>query len=107
MHFISGHDVARRGVGAVRDLIPAGSDIVVTIDVDGLDPTTMPGVIGPEPGGLSYYDAIGIIDMAAEVGRIAGFDIVEFVPGRDVNGLGALTAFRLTAHAIGRILQAR
>ena len=107
VHFVSGHDVYRYGVAPVRELIPEGSDVIVTIDVDGLDPTVMPGVFGPEPGGLSYYSAIDIIDMAADRGRIAGFDIVEFVPERDVNGLGALTAFRLSAHAIGRILQAR
>ncbi|MCU1399814.1 MAG: arginase [Acidimicrobiales bacterium] len=105
VHFVSGHDVHRYGVDPIRELIPEGSDVLVTIDVDGLDPTVMPGVIGPEPGGLSYYQAIDVIDMAAERGRIAGFDVVEFVPERDVNGLGALTAFRLTAHAIGRILQ--
>jgi agmatinase len=75
----------------------------VTIDVDGLDPTVMPGVIGPEPGGLSYFHAIEIIDAVAERSRVVGFDIVEFVPERDVNALGALTAFRLTAHALGRI----
>jgi agmatinase len=106
VHFISGHDVHRYGVAPVRELIPEGANVIVTIDVDGLDPTVMPGVIGPEPGGLSYFQAIDIIDMAAERGRIAGFDVVEFVPERDVNGLGALTAFRLTAHAIGRVLQA-
>ncbi|MCU1394276.1 MAG: arginase [Ilumatobacteraceae bacterium] len=107
VHFVSGHEVHRDGVTAIESLIPEGSDVIVTIDVDGLDPTVMPGVIGPEPGGLSYYQAIDIIDMVARRARIAGFDIVEFVPERDVNGLGALTAHRLTAHAIGRILQAR
>ena len=106
VRFVSGRDVHRYGVDPIRELIPEGSDVLVTIDVDGLDPTVMPGVIGPEPGGLSYYQAIDIIDMAAERGCIAGFDVVEFVPERDVNGLGALTAFRLCAHAIGRILQA-
>jgi agmatinase len=105
VHFLSGHDVHRHGVAAVAELIPAGSDVFVTIDVDGLDPAIVPGVIGPEPGGLSYFQAIDIIDMAAGNGRLAGFDVVELVPERDVNGLGALTAFRLAAHAIGRVLQ--
>jgi agmatinase len=67
----------------------------------------MPGVVGPEPGGLSYWQAIEVIDGIAERARIVGFDIVEFVPELDVNGIGALTAFRLTAHAIGRIARQR
>ena len=107
VHFFSAHDVHRRGVAAIAEQLPVGGSTFVTIDVDGLDPAVMPGVIGPEPGGLSYFQAIEIIDAAAEVSRLVGFDVVEFVPERDVNGLGALTAFRLTAHAIGRIARQR
>ena len=103
VHFVSAHDVHRDGVAAVAAELPVGGSTFVTIDVDGLDPTVMPGVIGPEPGGLSYFQAIEILDAVAERSRLVGFDIVEFVPERDVNALGALTAFRLTAHALGRI----
>jgi agmatinase len=56
---------------------------------------------------LSYYDVVAIIDGAAARSRIVGFDAVEFMPERDVNGLGALTVFRLTAHALGRIARQR
>lgn len=91
----------------VADVIPEGSDIFLTIDADGFDPTTMPAVIGPEPGGLQYFQGLDVIDAVAARGRIVGFDLVEFVPGNDVNGVAALTAFRLMAHAIGRILQQR
>lgn len=107
VHFFNAHDVHRHGIAQIIDVIPQGSDIFLTFDADGFDPTTMPAVIGPEPGGLSYFQGIELIDIAAERGRIVGFDLVEFVPDNDINGLGALTAFRLTAHAIGRILQQR
>ena len=79
----------------------------ITVDVDGLDPSLVPGVIGPEPGGLTYFQAIEIIDGVADRATIVGFDVVEFVPERDVNGIGALTTFRLAAHAIGRISRQR
>ncbi len=105
--FFGAHGVHRSGVGPVLAEVPAGGDVFITIDVDGLDPTTMPGVVGPEPGGLTYWQAVEIIDGIAERSRIVGFDIVEFVPELDVNGLGALTAFRLAAHAIGRIARQR
>jgi agmatinase len=103
VHFVSAHDVHRHGVEAIAAQLPTGGSTFVTIDVDGLDPAVMPGVIGPEPGGLTYFQAIEIIDAVAERSRLVGFDVVEFVPERDVNALGALTAFRLTAHALGRI----
>jgi len=107
VHFFSAHAVHRHGTGPIAKQLPRGGATFITIDVDGLDPTVMPGVIGPEPGGLTYFQVIEIIDAVAASSRIAGFDIVEFVPERDVNGLGALTAFRLTAHAIGRIARQR
>lgn len=107
VHFFSAHDVHRLGVEQVLDRLPAGGDVFITVDVDGLDPSIVPGVIGPEPGGLTYFQAIEVIDGVAERARIAGFDLVEFVADRDVNGIGALTAFRLVAHAIGRISRQR
>lgn len=107
VHFFSAHDVHRLGVGQVLDRIPVGGNVFVTVDVDGLDPSLIPGVIGPEPGGLTYFQAIEIIDGVAERATIVGFDVVEFVPERDVNGIGALTTFRLVAQAIGRISRQR
>lgn len=107
VHFVSAHDVHRYGVEPIVDRVPPGTDVFITVDVDGLDPTIVPGVIGPEPGGLTYFQAIEIIDGVADRARLIGFDVVEFVPERDVNGIGALTTFRLTAHAIGRISRQR
>lgn len=107
VHFFDARAFHRHGVAPVTEVIPQGSDIFLTIDADGFDPTTMPAVIGPEPGGLQYFQGLDVIDAVAQRGRIVGFDLVEFVPSNDVNGVAALTAFRLMAHAIGRILQQR
>ncbi|HEX3088164.1 MAG TPA: arginase family protein [Ilumatobacteraceae bacterium] len=107
VHFFGAHDVHRSGVQHVLDQVPVGGNVLITVDVDGLDPSLVPGVIGPEPGGLTYFQTIDIIDGVAERATIVGFDVVEFVPERDVNGIGALTTFRLAAHAIGRISRQR
>ena len=85
------------------DAVPAGSQVLVTLDCDGLDPTVMPGVIAPAPGGLTYWQAIGILHGIAAKARIAAFDIVEFVPERDVAGLGALTAARIIVNVLGLV----
>jgi agmatinase len=95
------------GIAQVLHLVPKDGDVFITIDVDGFDPSVIPGVLAPEPGGLTYFQAIELIDGVADRATIVGFDVVELVPERDVNGLGALTTFRLTAHAIGRIARQR
>ena len=89
----------RIGVDAVIGLLPAGRAIFVTIDVDGLDPSIMPAVNAPTPGGLMYQDVIELLHGAAGKGRICGCTIVEFVPEKDPNGLAALTAARLAGTA--------
>ena len=55
------------------------------------------------PGGLSYWQAIGIIRGVAAKARIAAFDIVEFMPERDLAGLGALTAARIIVNVLGLV----
>ena len=107
VHFVSAREVHRSGIEDVLQNVPSGGNVFITVAVDGLDPSLVPGVIGPEPGGLTYFQAIEIIDGVADRATIVGFDVVEFVPERDVNGIGALTTFRLAAHAIGRISRQR
>jgi agmatinase len=96
-------DVRDRGLDAVLDAIEDDAQCVITIDCDGLDPSIIPGVILPQPGGLSYFDVIDLIAGVASKARIAGVDMVELVPERDVNNIGALCAARIICHAIGCI----
>ena len=69
--------------------------------------TVIPGVIGPAPGGLSYWQAVELLQGAAQRATIAAFDIVEFMPERDIQKQGALAAARLMANAIGLIARQR
>jgi agmatinase len=101
--FVPAAAVHERGIAPVLEAVPAGSHVLVTLDCDGLDPAIMPGVIAPAPGGLTYWQAIGILRGVANKARIAGFDLVEFVPERDVAGLGALTAARVIANVLGLV----
>jgi agmatinase len=89
------------GIAPVLDAVPAGAQVLVTLDCDGLDPAVMPGVIASAPGGVTYWQAIGILHGIAAKARIAAFDLVEFVPERDVAGLGALTAARIIVNVLG------
>ena len=101
--FVTAREVAARGIQPALDAIRSGSNLLITVDCDGLDPTVIPGVIGPAPGGLSYWQTVELLHGAARRGRIAAFDIVEFMPERDIQQQGALAAARLVANAIGLI----
>ena len=101
VQFVTGRAVQARGIQPILDLIPARAEVLVTIDCDGLDPSIFPAVIGPAPGGLSYWQAVELMQGVAGKARIAGFDIVEFMASADRDGLSALTAARLVANALG------
>ena len=88
------------------DLVPKGANLLVTLDCDALDPSIMPAVIGRAPGGLTYWQVIELIQGASERGRIAAFDLVEFMPTQDIGGLGALSAGRIVSHVLGLVARA-
>lgn len=90
-------------IGAERALetIPQGSDIVICIDADAFNSSELPGVIARGPGGLGYYQVCDLIRVAAGKGRIRAMDFVEFMPERDIDGLGALTFARTIITAMG------
>jgi len=71
------------------------------LDVDALDPSIVPGVIGRTPGGLSYYQTLDLIKGAANRGTISAMNFVEYLPEVDVDELGALTVSRLIASTMG------
>jgi agmatinase len=86
------HDI---GMKAVLDRIPDGGNYYLTIDADGMDPTEMPAVAAPAPGGVTYIQMLKLIHGLFAKGRVMGMDIVEIQPKRDVNGITSLTAGRL------------
>jgi len=92
-------------IGAERALasIPEDTDIVICIDADAFNSSDLPGVIARGPGGLEYYQVCDLIYSAAAKGRIRAMDFVEFMPERDIDGLGALTFARTIITAMGII----
>jgi agmatinase len=91
----------------VIDRIVPGSKCILTIDVDGLDPSVAPGVIVPQPGGLLYDDILDLIDGVTAKARLVGLNLVELVPERDVNGLTALVAGRIVCNAIANATRSK
>ena len=54
--------------------------VYLSIDLDALDPSLMPAVGTPEPGGLTYYQALTLIETLTRRGPIIGLDLVELAP---------------------------
>jgi len=54
--------------------------VFFTVDVDGLDPSVFPSTGTPVPGGLGWYQALGLFESVAQQAKIIGFDIMEFAP---------------------------
>ncbi len=54
--------------------------VYITIDVDGFDPAIMPATGTPEPGGLGWYEALGLLRRVIERRKVVGCDIVELSP---------------------------
>lgn len=52
----------------------------VTIDLDAFDPSEMPAVGTPEPGGLHWYEVLDLFKEICSRTTIVGMDVVELCP---------------------------
>ncbi|SDC90635.1 arginase family protein [Ruegeria marina] len=102
-HLIPAHELDADGIDRALDLIPHGTQVVICFDCDALDPSIMPAVIAPTAGGLTYGQTLRLIRGVAKKARIAGFDLVEFMPSSDRNDAGAVLAAQLLTTVLGLI----
>ena len=65
----------------------------ISIDLDGIDPSEAPGVSHCEPGGLTVREVLEALDR--QTAWLAGADVVELNPDRDVHGVTAILAAKL------------
>jgi len=101
VQFFPMREVVRNGIDPVIAAIPENSNLYIALDIDVMDPAVVPAVIGPAPGGFSYWQLLEILEAAAGRARIAGFNLVELMPTADVGGRGALVAARIVAMVMG------
>lgn len=103
---IPAYELHRMGIETVLDYLPADKPCYLTIDCDGLDPAIMPGVMAPCPGGLTYFQVLDLVRGIQKKCGLAGLNLVEYVPERDINCLGAVTAMRIIWNVIGELAKA-
>jgi len=65
--------------------------VYITVDVDGLDPSVVPGTGTPVPGGLSFRQLVDLVRAVGKHKQVVGADIVELVkiPGTQASEMTA------------------
>lgn len=83
--------------GLAAAIVPEGAKVYVSVDVDVLDLSLVPGCVSGEPNGMMYDELRDTLKAIAERCEVVGFDFVEVNPDLDV-GTGA-TSY-LGAHTV-------
>lgn len=66
--------------------------VYITFDIDGLDSSVLPATGTPVPGGLSWYQAMWMIEQIMDSRICIGFDVVEFAPVQQLHASDFLAA---------------
>lgn len=82
--------------------------VYLSWDIDGLEPTLCPNTGTPVPGGLSFVQAIGLLEGVVRAKKtIVGFDLNEVSPGSDGSEWDGNVGARLLYKMIGWTLVSR
>jgi agmatinase len=82
--------------------------VYLSLDIDGLDPTLCPHTGTPVPGGLSFNQAVALVDGVVRAGKkIVGLDLNEVAPGPDGDEWDGNVGARLLYKMIGFALKSR
>ena len=76
--------------------------IHVSFDLDSVDPTIVPGVGTPVPGGLSYREAHLIMEAIAECGCMSSLEVTEVNPILDNKNKSAIFTTEIVASSMGQ-----
>ena len=74
--------------------------VFITVDLDGLDPSLLPGVGTPEPGGLNWYELTRFLKQLFIQHDVIGCDVMELAPTND-SVVSEFTAAKLVYKMIG------
>ena len=91
--------VARRALEIVSD---GTAGFHVSFDVDGCDPTVIPGSGTLVPGGVSFREAHLLMEYVADSGGLQSLEIVELNPFLDERNISAKRALELILSAMGK-----
>lgn len=91
----------------VLAVLPTEKAVYLSLDVDAFDPSVLPGTSSPEPDGLTYGLAMGLIREVVRRNHLLAYDVVELAPNLDSSGRSSLLAARLIMETLVEALDAR
>lgn len=94
------HELDHRGRWADEAIDMLTSEVYLTIDLDVFDPSLMPSVGTPEPGGLSWQQVLLFLRKLCKLRNVVGCDIMELCP-RPALAAPDFAAARLSYKVIG------
>ncbi len=105
-NIITAYEIHDNGMAEVLRRIPDAGNYYITLDVDGLDPALMSGVLAPVAGGVTFHQVRQLIHGLVGKGRVIGMDINEFAPAFDIGYVGAVTCGQIMTNLIGACVHA-
>ncbi len=82
VRYVDAERLVRERIDAIELPADFPRQVFFTLDVDGIDPSVLPATGTPVPGGLGWYQTLGLFESVARQRRIIGFDLLEFAPIR-------------------------
>jgi len=65
--------------------------VYISLDLDVIDPSLLPGVGTPEPGGFTFHGFVSLLKELQPL-HVIGFDMVELTPDYDPTQVSSITA---------------
>lgn len=94
-------DLVQGQVRASQVVAALSQHVYITIDLDVLDPSVMPAVGTPEPGGIGWYQLLDLLREVCRARQVLGFDVMELCPpqgGASCAYLAAKLAYKLIGY---------
>jgi len=102
LRFMDAEEIHENGVESFSLPDDFPEKIYITFDIDGLDASVMPATGTPVPNGLSFFQAMKLLEKAMKNRECIGFDVVEHAPIEGFHGYDFTTA-QLTYNIMGLI----
>lgn len=74
------HDIQREGLNLQKICSNLTPQVYITVDIDGFTPGECPGTGTPEPGGITWWQALEIFKHVFKNYEVIGMDVNEIMP---------------------------
>ena len=95
----------RDGIEAVLRALPEDLPVLIALDLDAFDPSLVPAVNAPAPGGPLFPEVAALVRRVAATRPIAGISVVELAPQLDATGVSAMVAARFVLNVVGAMVR--